>query len=106
VFKVYDTAKEYRGLYVDDAPDLIIGYAPGYRVSWESAVGAIEPELFCDNVKAWSGDHHIDPAHIPGVFFANRKVQVDNPAIIDMAPTVLELFGVAAPAHMEGRAVL
>jgi bisphosphoglycerate-independent phosphoglycerate mutase (AlkP superfamily) len=30
----------------------------------------------------------------------------DNPGIEDLAPTALSLFGIAAPAWMEGRAVV
>ena len=31
---VYDSAAIYRGPYLDAAPDLVIGYAPGYRAAW------------------------------------------------------------------------
>jgi hypothetical protein len=31
--------------------------------------------VFEDNVKAWSGDHCIDPRLVPGVFFCNRTVE-------------------------------
>lgn len=103
---MHDTARCYRGLYVDEAPDLIVGYAPGYRVSWESVTGLIESEVFSNNVKAWSGDHHIDPKEIPGIFFSNRPLKKEAPHIVDMAPTVLDIFGVRAPRYMEGSAVL
>src|SRR5262249_4704203 len=29
----------YTGPYIDAAPDLIVGYADGYRASWDAAVG-------------------------------------------------------------------
>ena len=104
--KVYDTAKIYHGLYTEEAPDLIVGYAPGYRVSWESVTGGIEAEVFSDNLKAWSGDHHIDPGEVPGVFFCNRKIKRDNPHITDLAPSVLDLFSVPVPRYMEGAALI
>lgn len=104
--KVYDTTRAYRGVYTEDAPDMIVGYAPGYRVSWESVTGGLEQEVFSDNIKAWSGDHHVDPKAVPGVLFSNLKLRGENPHIIDMAPTVLDLFAVAAPKYMEGRVVL
>ncbi|RMH19412.1 MAG: hypothetical protein D6696_10665, partial [Acidobacteria bacterium] len=58
-----------------------------------------------DNVKAWSGDHCIDPRLVPGVFFCNHPIDDDDPALIDIAPTALRLFGVEPPAHMDGKAL-
>jgi predicted AlkP superfamily phosphohydrolase/phosphomutase len=106
VKKVYDTRTAYRGLYTTEAPDLIVGYAPGYRVSWDSITGTIEPEVFSDNVKAWSGDHHVDPEEVPGVLFVNRAITAEAPNIIDIAPTTLNIFGVPQPAYMEGRVIV
>lgn len=104
--KVYQASQEYRGLYTDEAPDLIIGYESGYRVSWDSITGTIEPEVFSDNIKAWSGDHHVDPRLVPGILFTNRKLKESNPDIVDIAPTVLDLFALKAPAYMEGKVIL
>ncbi len=95
----------YVGPYAKDGPDIIMGYNRGYRVSWEAAVGQPTDRLFHDNTKAWSGDHCIDPALIPGVMFCNRKVESESPRLVDIAPTVLELFGVEPPAIMDGRAL-
>lgn len=104
--KVYDTAVEYRGLYTKDAPDMVVGYEPGYRVSWDSVTGAVEAEIFSDNLKAWSGDHHVDPSAVPGVLFSNRKISSATPHIRDLAPSVLDLFAVPVPKYMEGKVIL
>jgi predicted AlkP superfamily phosphohydrolase/phosphomutase len=101
--RVYRADRVYKGLYAEEAPDLIVGYAPGYRVSWESVTGMIEKEIFADNTKAWSGDHHVDPSEVPGVLFTNRKLGVSNPHISDIAPTALSLFGIEIPKYMEGK---
>lgn len=103
VLKVHDTSKSYRGLYAAEAPDLIIGYNHGYRVSWDSVTGTVEAEMFSDNLKAWSGDHHIDPEQIPGILFMNRKISAEKPHIADIAPTVLDLFAIKVPGYMEGK---
>jgi predicted AlkP superfamily phosphohydrolase/phosphomutase len=105
---VYDANTIYDGPYLDAAPDLIVGYAAGYRASWSAAVGKVSLAVFEDNVKRWSGDHCVDPSLVPGVLFSNRKLDAKvtgqaGPGIEDMAPTVLRLFGVEAPAWMEGR---
>ncbi len=103
---VYDRDKLPPGPYKDNCPDLIIGYNQGYRASWEGVTGVVGGAVFEDNLKAWSGDHCIDPALVPGVLFCNRPLAEPSPAIIDIAPTVLNLFGVPAPAHMDGKALL
>lgn len=101
--RVYQAAKVYRGPYKDAAPDLIVGYQRGYRAAWETAIGQVTEEVFHSNTKAWSGDHCIDPSLVPGVLFCNRPVETDNPRLMDIGPTVLELFGAAVPPHMDGK---
>ena len=85
------------------APDLIPGYQRDYRVSWETAIGRGTESVFHDNTKAWSGDHCIDPSLIPGVLFCNRPVEAENLRLMDVGPTVLDLFGVGVPNHMDGK---
>ena len=92
--------------YPEAAPDLIVGYARGYRASWDAARGKVSPCVFEDNVKAWSGDHCVDPALVPGVLFSNRKLDADDPGIEDLAPTALRLFGIQPPEWMEGKSVV
>jgi predicted AlkP superfamily phosphohydrolase/phosphomutase len=103
--EAFDTEDIYNGPYLRSAPDLIIGYAPGYRTSWDCATGVVAAPLFEDNTKAWSGDHCIDPRLVPGVFFCSRPIEAVEPSLIDIAPTALELFGIRPPAHMEGRSL-
>ena len=103
---VYATSDLYRGPYLDAAPDIIVGYNEGYRVSWDSAVGKITEHVLEDNRKAWSGDHCVDPVLVPGVLFSNRVVHATDPGIEDLAPTALQLFGVQIPAWVEGKSLL
>ena len=105
VAHAYPTASLYRGPYLDAAPDLIVGYSDGYRISWESAVGQVTDSIIEDNPKAWSGDHCIDPVLVPGVLFSNMPLAAADPGIEDLAPTVLDLFGVARPEWMDGHAL-
>jgi predicted AlkP superfamily phosphohydrolase/phosphomutase len=101
--EVFDTSSLYAGPYLENAPDLLIGYNAGYRTSWDCATGVVDGPVFEDNVKAWSGDHCIDPRLVPGVFFCNRKIDARDPSLIDIAPTALRLFGVEPPSYMDGR---
>ncbi len=101
--QVYNAMKVYNGPYKEEAPDLIIGYNRGYRASWETAVGQVTDAIFHDNTKAWSGDHCIDHSLVPGVFFCSRPVENDNPRLMDIGPTVLDMFGVDVPNNMDGK---
>lgn len=103
---VYETASLYRGPYLDAAPDLILGYADGYRTAWDAAVGKTGGAVIEDNDKAWSGDHCVDPVLVPGVLFSNLRIGAENPGIEDLAPTALRLFGIPAPDWMDGVAIV
>ena len=93
------------GPYRDNGPDLIVGYNEGYRASWEGAVGLPTASVIRDNDRPWSGDHCIDPELVPGVLFSDRPIRSEAPRIVDLAPTILTLFGVAVPDHMTGVAL-
>ncbi len=90
----------FQGPGLDDAPDLI------YAVD----DGACAPDLRRDgpifertSSRTWTGTHRLDGilvARGPRIQRARRLEQVE---IIDIAPTLLHLFGLPAPDHMEGR---
>lgn len=101
---VFVTDEFYRGPYSENAPDLLVGYGAGYRASWDSVMGKVTSQIFEDNTKAWSGDHCIDPRLVPGVLFSSHKFVEEKPAIVDVAPTILKLFGLTPPGHFDGKA--
>jgi predicted AlkP superfamily phosphohydrolase/phosphomutase len=105
ITSVYDTEEIMNGPYAGDAPDLIIGYNIGYRASWDAAVGKSSETVVEDNVKSWSGDHCIDFRLVPGVVFTNRKIESEQPGLIDIGPSILRLFGVKIPDYMRGRSI-
>src|ERR1700722_11650215 len=100
---VFLTSNVYRGPYSENAPDILVGYGAGYRASWDSVMGKVTEKIFEDNMKAWSGDHCIDPRLVPGVLFSSHKFIEEKPAIVDVAPTILKLFGLGLPAHFDGK---
>jgi predicted AlkP superfamily phosphohydrolase/phosphomutase len=104
--EAFDTDALYRGPYKGNAPDLLMGYNHGYRISWDCASGVVAGPVFEDNSKAWSGDHIVDPRLVPGIFLANHGIAKDDPAIIDLAPTALTLFGIKPLPHMEGSPII
>lgn len=96
----------YSGPYAANAPDLLVNFIPGYRVSWQSAVGGFSNSLIENNTRRWSGDHIVDPDAVPGILFANRGLESDNASIVDLAPTILNYLGVPATSVMEGKSLL
>jgi predicted AlkP superfamily phosphohydrolase/phosphomutase len=96
----------YSGPYVDEAPDLLVNFSEGYRVSWSTALGGVPEGHFEDNVKKWGGDHIIDPSLVPGVLFMNRAFKNDGASLLDMAPTILSALGVPKGPVMEGDSLL
>jgi len=102
--RAFDAMQSFTGPYRENAPDVVIGFGEGYRASWDSAQGRVTQAVFEINSKAWSGDHCIDPELVPGVLFSNWKIAGERHAIMDVAPTLLDLFGLQVPAHMDGTA--
>lgn len=122
----------YSGAYAVNAPDLLVNFRPGFRVSWQSAVGAFANSLIEDNKRKWSGDHIVDPEAVPGILFMNRGPGIVRagtpvrlppsgrslragsapprsermPSIIDLAPTILNHLEVPVPQIMEGTSLL
>ena len=104
VTAVYKRDEVYSGPFMANAPDLQVGFADGYRVSWQTSLGGSPPGLLYDNMRKWSGDHcSFDYQGIPGAIITTRKVTSDRVRIIDVAPTVLKYFGVPIPKEMDGK---
>ena len=76
VREVFDGGVIYQGNANHDAPDLIIGYEPGFRASWQTTLGGVPGSLLDDNKKKWSGDHCITPEAVPGVLFTSFKPEI------------------------------
>jgi len=106
VSNVYKSSKVFTGPYTDTAPDLIVGYARGYRAGWDTILGEFPLAVMEPNTEAWSGDHCIDPQAVPGTFVSNRPGARENPGLHDMAPTILAEFGIDVPEEMDGKPVM
>jgi predicted AlkP superfamily phosphohydrolase/phosphomutase len=85
VREVFDGAQLYAGNANNDAPDLVIGYEPGYRASWQTTLGGVPARLVSDNRKKWSGDHCITPEAVPGVLFTSFQPETAIESIPDIA---------------------
>ena len=99
---VYQTAERFAGPYLDQGPDIIVGYSRGYRYSWDGPLGEFGAEVIVDNDDAWTGDHTNDYRIVPGVLLTNRRITLNEPALHDLTVTVLDEFGVAPLPEMIG----
>ncbi len=106
IVDVYKRENIYKGEYLKEAPDLVVGFNEGYRVSWQTALGGIPHEIIVENKSNWSGDHcSLDPSITQGSFLSNKKFAGESPSIIDIAPTVLEIFNLPIPEEMDGEPI-
>lgn len=82
---VFTQEEAFSGSLTSYGPDLVIGYAPGYRASAETGMGGWGTEQIIDNNDHWHGDHCMSAAAVPGVIFATRGLEnLANPSYRDM----------------------
>lgn len=106
VRNVYANRDIYGGSCAEHGPDLVVGFEPGYRASWQTALGGAPHGTVVDNDKAWSADHLVDPTAVPGVLASNLALNDTNPNGIDLAPTILHCLDLPVPSNMDGQSWL
>jgi predicted AlkP superfamily phosphohydrolase/phosphomutase len=106
VRRVYRREQIYTGYDPELVPDLRVANSRGYRVSWDTVLGGVPCDEIVDNDKPWGGDHcSLDPEVVMGILIANRKLARQEPAMADMAPTILGALGLSEPAGLDGSSV-
>ncbi|HJQ98707.1 MAG TPA: alkaline phosphatase family protein, partial [Candidatus Polarisedimenticolaceae bacterium] len=98
VTRVWTREEMYSAFEPNLIPDLRVGNNLNYRISWQGSLGEVPPDILDDNTKPWSGDHcSTDPTLVHGIFFSSRKIDRPDPAMVDVAPTVLKTLGLPIP---------
>jgi len=92
VAEVFDGEAIYPGNANGDAPDLVVGYHPGFRASWQTTLGAVPAALVDDNDRKWSGDHCVAPDAVPGVLFTSFQPEQPMESIPDVARYAREFW--------------
>lgn len=105
ISRVYRAEEIYSGPHTEEAPDLIIGYNKGYRASWETVLGSFPKDVLRDNTQKWSGDHLMEAELVPGIILSNKEIKSENPALYDLAPTILGEFGIPKQEGMIGDSI-
>ena len=103
ISNVFRPEEIYSGPYVSQAPDLVVAYNRNYRASWDTILGGYPKEHILDNMDPWSVDQCMDSQFLAGVLICNRTVGVADPTLSDLAPTILNQFGISIPDTMTGR---
>ncbi len=103
---VYKRDDIYKGPFLQNASELQVGFAEGYRVSWQTSLGGSPPGIVYPNMKKWSGDHgSYDYKQTSGTLISSRPINGAHPDIMDIAPTVLKYFGVPIPSDIDGKPI-
>lgn len=105
VDRVYTANELFKNNQIDCAPDLIFTLKSGYDVVGEqvSLHNLKDTGKIITDSNNWSGTHEPD-----GIFIAygrhfRKGHRVEGARIIDIAPTLLYLFGVPIPEMMDGK---
>ncbi len=70
--RVLSSEEAFSGPLAALGPDLIIGYAPGFRASQATGTGEWESNPLETNTDHWGADHCVDSLVVPGTIFANE----------------------------------
>ncbi|MCP4423682.1 MAG: hypothetical protein GY803_04235 [Chloroflexi bacterium] len=72
VQKVWRQSEAFEGPLAQYGPDIMVGFAPGFRASAQTGLGAWEKNSLEPNRDHWGADHCINPEAVPGVIFASE----------------------------------
>ncbi len=108
VEKVYRREELYQGPYLEDAPDLLIGWKD-YAYYTSVSLGMERGTVFgpCMNIDC-SEYKHVGTHRLNGVFMAmggitKKGTEIEGAKICDVAPTILHILGQPIPKDMDGK---
>ncbi len=108
VEKVYRREDLYDGPYVEDAPDLLIGW-DDYAYYTSVTLGKEKREIFGPHMNIDCSEYkHVGTHRLNGTFMVmGGKIktgsEISDAGICDVAPTILYMLGEAIPDDMDGR---
>jgi predicted AlkP superfamily phosphohydrolase/phosphomutase len=105
VLKAYAAKDIYTGPHAGEAPDIVLGFNRGYRISFSSPLGRVPKDVLEDNRSKWSGDHMGAAEILPGILLANQAVKADSPALYDLTATIMDVFGIEKPKELIGTSI-
>ncbi len=107
VHRIHDTDRVFPGPLRGNLPDLVVTWDPDAKVLAElesAGAGRVCKEAGFETAPYYSGNHRPNAFVLARGPSVPRGAKLVEPHIVDIAPTILEALGVAAPEHMDGKA--
>ncbi|MCB8968174.1 MAG: alkaline phosphatase family protein [Ardenticatenaceae bacterium] len=107
VQKVWRQQETFDGPLAEYGPDVMVGFAPGYRASAETGLGEWKAHSIEPNNDHWGADHCINPEAVPGVIFSSDGLKnFPNPSYRDIPELTIgvkpDSSGAAPPSTSSG----
>jgi len=74
VLNAWNNSEVFSGPLASNGPDLLVGYAPGFRGSAETGLGGWKDVSLEMNNDHWEADHCYDASSVPGVLFSSENL--------------------------------
>jgi predicted AlkP superfamily phosphohydrolase/phosphomutase len=103
--RAYVAKDVYTGPFAGEAPDIVLGFSRGYRISFKSPLGRVPKDILEVNKAKWSGDHMGAAEIMPGILISNRPVRAEGPALYDLTATIMDVFDIEKPKEMIGASI-
>ncbi|RLI19642.1 hypothetical protein DRO54_08130 [Candidatus Bathyarchaeota archaeon] len=98
--EVYRKEEVYSGPFLEEFPDLILVPNSGYMTFEEYEFGSYTVLTYAEAVSATHKSNGIILMRGPQI---KKGLKLNEAEIVDVAPTVLYLFGIPIPSYMDGR---
>ncbi len=98
VGKAWSREEAFVGPLASYGPDIVVGFAPGYRASAETGLGKWKQTAIEPNPDVWNSDHCVDYREVPGVLFSSRDLRAyAHPSYRDIPQLTIGM----EPAHRD-----
>ncbi len=85
IWNAWSNEQAFSGALSPQGPDILVGYAPGFRASSETGLGGWRSVSIEENLDHWEADHCFDSIAVPGVLFSLKDIgNFPNPSYRDI----------------------
>ncbi len=85
IWNAWSNEQAFSGALSAQGPDILVGYAPGFRASSETGLGGWRSASIEENLDHWEADHCFDSIAVPGILFSLKDMEnFPNPSYRDI----------------------